>query len=32
LYNEARKRHGTDPAMTALNDVVASYYASLTDR
>jgi hypothetical protein len=32
LYHEARARHGNDPAISALNDVIASFYASINDR
>lgn len=32
LYHETRARYGDDPAISALNDVIASFYASITDR
>ena len=32
LYHEARAHYGDDPAINALNDVVASFYASVSDR
>ena len=32
LYHEARKQYGGDPAFNALNDVIASFYTSISDR
>jgi hypothetical protein len=32
LYHEARAQYGDDPAIGALNDVIASFYASVSDR
>jgi hypothetical protein len=32
LYHETRAQYGDDPATSALNDVIASFYASITDR
>jgi hypothetical protein len=32
LYHEARKQYGDDPAFNALNDVIASFYTSISDR
>ncbi len=32
LYHEARARHGEDPAISALNDVISSFYASISDK
>lgn len=32
LYHEARNQYGNDPAISALNDVIASIYTSISDR
>jgi transcriptional regulator with XRE-family HTH domain len=32
LYHEARTRYGNDPAITALNDIIASFYASISPK
>lgn len=32
LYDEVRQKFGTDPAISALNEVIATFYASVTDR
>jgi transcriptional regulator with XRE-family HTH domain len=32
LYHEVRKQFGDDPAINALNDVIASFYTSISDR
>lgn len=32
LYNEGRTRYGHDPALGALNDVIASFYGSMPIR
>jgi DNA-binding XRE family transcriptional regulator len=32
LYNEAQKQYGKDPALNALNEVIAGFYASTSDR
>ena len=32
LYHEAHTRYGDDPAINALNDVIASFYTSVSDR
>lgn len=32
LYHEARKQFGDDPAINALNDVITSFYTSISDR
>jgi Tfp pilus assembly protein PilF len=32
LYHEARRQFGDDPAISALNDVIASFYTSISDR
>lgn len=32
LYNQAREKYGNDPAIKSLNDVVASFYASISER
>jgi transcriptional regulator with XRE-family HTH domain len=32
LYHEARTQFGDDPAINALNDVIASFYTSISDR
>ena len=32
LYHEARKHYGNDPAINALNDVITSFYTSISDR
>jgi hypothetical protein len=32
LYSVARAQYGDDPAISALNDVITSFYASLSDR
>jgi hypothetical protein len=32
LYHEARASYGDDPAISALNDVIASFYTSISDR
>ncbi len=32
LYHQARARYRNDPAITALNEVIASFYASISDR
>ncbi|HET9253591.1 MAG TPA: helix-turn-helix transcriptional regulator [Pseudonocardiaceae bacterium] len=32
LYHEARNRYRKDPAINALNDVIASFYASINDK
>jgi hypothetical protein len=32
LYHEARAYYGDEPAINALNDVIASFYASVSDR
>ncbi len=32
LYHEARKQYGDDPAINALNDVITSFYTSISNR
>jgi len=32
LWTEARRKHGNDPAVGVLKDVIASFYASISDR
>ena len=32
LYHETRARFGDEPAISALNDVIASFYALVSDR
>ena len=32
LYHEARTQYGNDPAISALNDVIASFYSSISDK
>lgn len=32
LYHQARAQYGDDPAISALNDVIACFYASISDR
>jgi DNA-binding XRE family transcriptional regulator len=32
LYHQARAQYGDDPAISALNDVIASFYASISER
>ena len=32
LYHEARRQFGDDPAISALNDVIASFYTSISNR
>jgi hypothetical protein len=32
LYHEARNQYGDDPAISALKDVITSFYTSISDR
>ena len=32
LYHEARTHYGNDPAISALNDVITSFYSSISDK
>jgi hypothetical protein len=32
LHHEARKLFGDDPAINALNDVITSFYTSISER
>jgi hypothetical protein len=32
LYHQARTHYGKDPALKALNDVITSFYSTLSDK